>query len=303
MQALFPTSSIVKVLSSTKLDIHVAHRSASFIFEEPGVTCHDLDPSAETLKPLLTDIKPDLVISTVHGGNFETQKEIIDCAVETGVPRFIPSEFGQDSLNEKVQERLPPSRERARTIEYLRTLSGDGRISWVALATGVVLDRGLLRGNLGFDIKWQSATLNGQGHERFAASSAAWIGMVVNAVMQHWRDVQNQYLYVAGLITTGNEVISALQEASGKTFAVGRQDPADSIKEADKRIEQGYPDAGMFLYERSVMYDETLAAVKPFEDADAKTKLGVDGEALTALIKSVMHEHEHHGGKADCGCG
>src|SRR5207253_2112023 len=111
---------------------------------------------------------------TSSGGIFDTQKAAIDSAIETKIARFVPAEFTHDSLNQKIQDRLPPSRERARTIEYLQQQAKDGRIEWVGIATGTTLDRELLSGNLGFDLKWQSATLHGQGHEPFPASSSSW---------------------------------------------------------------------------------------------------------------------------------
>ena len=242
------------------------------------------------------------MISTVSGGSFETQKRIIDSAIEAGIPYFVPSEFGQDSLNERVQDRLPPNRERAKTINYLKELAADGRMSWIAAATGVALESGLLNGNLGFDLKWQSAIMHGQGQERFAASSSAWVGRVVVAIIQHWDELQNQYLYAAGMITSANEVVESFEKITGKTFAIGRAYPDECVREAKRRIEQGFPDAGMFLMERSVLYDESLCAVQAFEEDDAKDKLGFDGERLEDVTKIVVHGHEHHGGKADCGC-
>lgn len=265
------------------------------------MTYHESEISAESLKPVFSKVTPDLIISTVSGNSFEIQKEIIDCAVDVGIPRFIPYEFGQDSLNEKVQERLPPNRERARTIEYLKLLASDGKISWVAVATGVDLDRGLLNGSLGFDIKWESATIHGQGHEHFAASSSAWIGRVVLAVIQHWQSVENQYIYATGLTTSGDEVVAAFQRAAGREFVASHAEVQDCVQEAEKRIERGFPDAGMYLMGRSVMYDESIGGVGPFEENDAKEKLGLEGEKLEKIVEWVLHEHQHHD-NGGCGC-
>lgn len=300
MQDNFPASSIIKALCAADLEVHVVV-PYSPTSPDKSVTYHIAD-IYKSLAPLFSSTKPDLVISAVAGGSFETQKNIIEDAVEAGVPRFMPAEFGQDSLNSKIQDRLPPSKERARTIEYLRQLSDDGRISWAAVATGIALDRGILNENLGFDIKWQSATLHGQGRERFAASSALWVGRAALAVIERWGDVENQYLYVAGMVTSADEVIDSLQRATGHNFEVGRADVEDCVREAERRIERGFPDAGMFLMERSVLYDESLAAVKPFMEQDANGRLGLDGEHLDDLIAHVTHDHEHHSGKVNCGC-
>ncbi|KAK3708965.1 hypothetical protein LTR37_011129 [Vermiconidia calcicola] len=293
-------SSILKALSRSEFEVHVAHPHA-LSRQSNGVTYHTHDLS-ESLKPLFFELKPHLVISTASGGSFETQKNIIDSTIEAGIPQFIPSEFGQDSLNTCVQERLPPSRERARVIKYLERQADDGHISWVAVATGSALDRGLLSGNLGFDLKWQSATLHGEGTERFAASSSAWIGRVVLAVIERWQEVKNQYLYVAGVTTSANEVIDQLEKITSKSFVAGRAEVEECVREAERRLEQGFPDAGMFLMERSVLYDQKIDAVRSFEESDAVSKLGLEKERIADTIKGVVHNQQHHGGAPGCGC-
>ena len=279
--------------------MHVAHpREPSSAYQ--NVTYHKCETTTESLKPVLEKVTPDVIVSTVSGNSFDIQKDIIDCAVEAGVPRFIPYEFGQDSLNEKVQERLPPHKERARTIDYLGQLSADDKISWVAIATGADLDRGLLNSNLGFDIKWQSATLHGQGNTRFAASSSSWTGRVVLAVLQNWQSVENQYIYAAGLTVSGDELVAALEKATGHSYATSRTDVEDCIREAENRIGRGFPDAGMFLMGRSVMYDDRIGAVRPFEEEDVKEKLGLAAEKLEDIVEWVLDEMKHH---EDGGCG
>lgn len=241
------------------------------------------------------------MISTAHGGSYDTQKEIIDSAIVARVSRFIAPEFGQDSLNEQVQERLPPNRAKARVIKYLQEQAAEKRISWAAIATGVDLDRGLMNGKLGFDIKWQSATLHGQGHEHFAASSSSWIGKVVLAVIRHWQEVQNQYLYAAGTITTANGIVASFEKVTGKKFEVSRGDVGECVDEARKRIERGFPDAGMFLMARSVMYDESIRAVESFERDDGKGRLGLEEESEEDIVRRIAHEIEHHA-VGSCGC-
>ena len=155
---------------------------------------------------------------------------------------------------------------------------------------------------MGFDVKWQSATLHGKTDARFAASSSAWVGRTVAAVIGRWRECRNQYLYVSGLTTSAGEVVKGLEKATGKSFEVGHGDVADCVYEAEKRIKMGFPSAGMFLMERSVLYDESLDAVRPFEQHESRYSLGLDEERLEDIIRSVMHDYEHHGGQVGCGC-
>ncbi|KAK3074027.1 hypothetical protein LTR53_003866 [Teratosphaeriaceae sp. CCFEE 6253] len=295
------TTSIFNALAKDSVDVHLAVPRLSDALAGLNVQLHQCDLSRLSLGKLLGTLRPDLIVSTSGGGSFDVQRDIIEAALGTGVRRFVPAEFGHDSHNQALQHRLPPLAERARVIDYLRDLADQGRIEWVGIATGTPLDHGLQSGNLGFDLKWQSATLHGKGTERFAASSTGWIGRVVSQVVKQWDGVRNQYMYAAGLVTTANDVLECLERRTGQQWTADRGDVEDCIREAEQRVERGFPDAGMFLMERSVLYDEGLDAVGPFIGRDAKPVLGLGEEDVDDVVKSAVHAHKHLG-KADCGC-
>ncbi|WPH00341.1 Hypothetical protein R9X50_00316600 [Acrodontium crateriforme] len=297
------TNTIIDSLRPAGVDIHQAVARHSHKTSESGVRVHktEFNFSDESLSDLFSTVRTDLVISTIAGGQFETQQCIIDNAIRASIPRFMPAEFGHDSMNPKIQYRLPHHRERARVLEYLHDQASQDRISYLALATGTTLDQDLHSGRLGFDMQWQSATLQGPGDEIFAASSTQWLGRVVLAAIRLWDEVQNQYLYVSGLTTSPNEVLDALERETGEIWEAGRGEVGECVCEGEKRIASGFPDAGMFLLERSILYDPDLGAVDAFVKKDAKGQLGLKPELLEGIVKRALHQHGHHG-KRGCGC-
>ncbi|KAF2206378.1 hypothetical protein CERZMDRAFT_108064 [Cercospora zeae-maydis SCOH1-5] len=299
------STSILSGLSSNPsvdLELHLAvHQKSS---SSPGshVSVHTVDFTAESLNALFHELSPDIIFSTSHGGSFDQQKSIIDTAISVGISRFVPAEFGQDSQNTALHGRLPPLRGRWQCINYLKELGDKGAIEWVAPATGIQLDQAIISGNIGFDLKWQSVTVHGTGNEEFAASSTQWNGKVATAITSNWDNVKNQYLYAPGMITTVNTCLAALQNATGQKWERGDNDVEDMVREGERRIERGFPDAGMFLLEKSVLCDESLNTVGPFREKDAKRMLGMEGEKLEDVVKKVVHDFKHDG-KGDCGCG
>ena len=121
-------------------------------------------------------------------------------------------------------------------------------------------------------------------------------------MIERWQEVKNQYLYVAGVTTSANEVIDQLEKITSKSFVAGRAEVEECVREAERRLEQGFPDAGMFLMERSVPYDQKIDAVRSFEESDAVSKLGLEKERIADTIKGVVHNQQHHGGAPGCGC-
>lgn len=244
----------------------------------------------------------DLVISTTAGGDSDQQISIIDAAIAAGVRCFMPHEFGHDTLNTKLSRRISKSAGRARVIEYLRVVtSSHSDFEWVGAATGYTLDSGLISGNMGLDMQWHSATIHGIGTESFAASSLQRVGQVVARVVTHWEQVKNQYIYAAGVLTSANEVLRSAEKVTQREFSVGNYDVEDCIKEGEARIDRGYPDSGMFLLERSVLYDEELNAIEPFRSRSSNEILQLRPESVETIVANAYHDLKHHG-KPGCGC-
>lgn len=243
----------------------------------------------------------DLVISTTAGGDSDQQKRIVDAAVSAGVRRFVPHEFGHDTLNKGISSRILKSAGRAKVIEHLRAASQSAKIEWIGIATGYTLDIGLINGNMGIDLEWHSATIHGIGTETFAASSLQRVGQVIARVVDHWDEVANQYIYAAGVLTSANEVLRSAERATQREFTVGNYDVEECVKEGEARIERGYPDSGMFLLERSILYDEELDAAEPFKSRSSNKLLQLEPESIEAMVANAYHDLRHHG-KPGCGC-
>jgi hypothetical protein len=247
----------------------------------------------------------DLVISTMSGGDYQLQIRIIDALVAAGVTRFIPDEFGHDTLNPGIQARIPKCAGRAKVLEHLQNniSIANTNFDWIGIATGYTLDTNLISGDMGFDMQWHSATVHGVGTEPFAASSLQRIGNVVRSVCQHWEKIGSHYIYAAGVVTSANEVLEHAEKVTRHKWTVGNHDVQESVREGQARIEKGFPDAGLALLERSVLYDEELDASAPFraQDSDSNHILDLQPESVQTIVESAYHDLQHYG-KPGCGC-
>ena len=94
-------------------------------------------PEAELLEAFKGQ---DAVISTIATSGAGQQKAIIDAAIKAGVKRFVPSEFGSDTRNEKAMAILPQYfKGKAETVEYLKEKEKEG-MTWAAFVTGPFFD-------------------------------------------------------------------------------------------------------------------------------------------------------------------
>jgi hypothetical protein len=96
-------------------------------------------------------------------------------------------------------------------------------------------------------------------------------------------------------------VLRSAERATGHEWTVGSHDVEDSVREGEARIQRGFPDAGMALLERSVLYDEQLDASAPFQSRSANRILQLSAESVEDIVNRAYHDLQHHG-KPGCGC-
>lgn len=90
-------------------------------------------PEAELLEAFKGQ---DAVISTIATASAGQQHSIIDAAIKAGVKRFVPSEFGSDTRNDKAMAILPQYfKGKADAVDYLKSKESTG-LTWTAFVTG-----------------------------------------------------------------------------------------------------------------------------------------------------------------------
>jgi putative NADH-flavin reductase len=83
----------------------------------------------------------DVVVSFINGAAILDQINFIDLAANAGVKRFIPSEFGSDTLNSKAQDLVFFYKQKFAVIEHARAVAEKSpHFTWTAIATGPIFD-------------------------------------------------------------------------------------------------------------------------------------------------------------------
>lgn len=81
----------------------------------------------------------DAVVSCLGFESKPMEKALIDAAIEAGVKRFLPSEYGIDNTNPVSRGLSPIFSRKGAMIDYLKSKEDTG-LSWTAVLTGMWLD-------------------------------------------------------------------------------------------------------------------------------------------------------------------
>jgi len=90
-----------------------------------------------------------------------------------------------------------------------------------------------------YNLDTKTATIFDQGTKPFCATSLKKTCDVVHAVFQHIPETKNRVLYVSSFTTTQNEVLGALQKATGTKWTVQRFTTKAEMAKAREKLSRG----------------------------------------------------------------
>ncbi|KAI5812943.1 putative isoflavone reductase like protein P3 [Pyronema omphalodes] len=227
------------LLSTPQLSVTVLARpSSSIAHNHPEgakvVICKDF--SHETLVPLLRGT--DALVITAGTDAFTLQHTLITAAVEAGVKRIIPSEFGSNLNNEEVSK-LGVFQTKISVRKELQKLAEEGKIEWTGISNGALLDWGLKVGFLGIDVKNKKATLFDGGERRFSATLLGDVGKAVVGVLMHPEETKNRLVYVHSAVLTQNQLVGVYEKLLGEKLETTVADTEKIKQQGDEKIEKG----------------------------------------------------------------
>lgn len=222
--------------SPAKFNISVLSRASSTGTFPSHVTVKKTDYSHDSLVSALKG--QDAVVSTIGGAAIDDQKKIVDAAIEAGVKRFIPSEYGCNTGDPKTLELVTVLVPKKGVVDYLKTKESKD-FSWTSIVNGPFFEWGLKIGFLGYDLKSHTATIFDDGNRPFSTTNRSTIGRAVASVLTHTSQTANKLLYIDSVTTTQNEILASFEKATGKKWEVKKTTSEEVGKAGTEKVKKG----------------------------------------------------------------
>ncbi|KAJ4400757.1 hypothetical protein N0V85_005679 [Neurospora sp. IMI 360204] len=231
----------------------------------------------------------DAVVSVLATTVVQEQKKIIDAAIEAGVKRFVPSEFGVNTRKAGIErtrigELLAGKRG---VVDYLISKAGEG-LSWTGLSTGLFFDpvHVLSNGLGGIDVKNGKATIIDSGNEPWPASLRSHVGRAVSEILRHPDLTKNQYLSTASFNVSQNQLVKIVEELTGKKLEVTHVSSKDIFKQGEEKLARGDYSAFVEFLKVHFLADGAGNALREEESANEKLRLVT--EDVGAVVKGFL---------------
>ncbi|KAF1986697.1 NAD(P)-binding protein [Aulographum hederae CBS 113979] len=242
---------IVSELVNSGFNVSALARESSNSPVPAGIPVHRTDYSRASL--LAAFKGQDAIVSAINTFRVAQQLAVVDAAVECGVKRFIPSEYGLDSALAAAPEEIPPLKQKQETISLLRTKQDQG-MSWTAVCVGGYFDWAIEVGLFGWDVRNRVATIYENPDRPYAASNLGRIAEAIRAVLQKPAETANKYVYVQSFSTTQHEVLAALEKATGDKFTIKHARTEEARELGRKALAEGDELTGLGAYVTAAIY-------------------------------------------------
>ncbi|KAF7550024.1 hypothetical protein G7Z17_g5998 [Cylindrodendrum hubeiense] len=231
----------------------------------------------------------DGLVSTLSSVGVGAQKLLIDAAIAAGVKRFIPSEFGSNSLNPKVAA-IPIFGPKLQIQEHLKAqVTKVPSFSYTLVFPGLFLDWGLAAGLI-VNVREKSATLRDGGDASISVSRLSTIGQAVVGIFEHPEETANKAVHVRDIDTTQNQLISLAKEIdpSGE-WKIEHVSTVEEEKEAYESLAKGQVDFSVIIkFIFRAVYGEGYGGKITKDDNELLGVTGLDVEGLKSVVKAVL---------------
>jgi uncharacterized protein YbjT (DUF2867 family) len=295
---LTPTSQATGNLGPAILEQLLAANFQVTVFTRSGGTTHTfLSPvnivpvDYDSLDSLVTALRgQDAVVSALASAALAKQLLLVEAASQAGVKRFIPSDFGSNTVHPKTAA-LPSYADKVAVQKALQEKAAQpGGMTYTIVLNGPFLDWGLMVGFL-LDVKNRHATLYDGGDRVFSTATLPTVGKAVAAVLSKPDETRNRPVYVHDTATTQRALYEYAKKARpGEewTEEVVRVD--DLLAQAWEELKKEKPDPEKFVmkFVTAAIWGEGYGA--HFEETDNEL-LGIrelTGEEVQAVVQRYV---------------
>ncbi|KAI1175047.1 isoflavone reductase family protein [Nemania sp. FL0916] len=173
----------------------------------------------------------DAVVSAIPGRPYAIHLRMIDAAIQAGVTRFIPSEYGNNTCG-AAAELVSLYSDKAKVMAHLRSKERAG-LTWTAIHTGQFFDWGLETGWLDYNLEKSHAIIYDSGNKKWSTTTIGTVAAAVVGALLKPEDTMNTPLFVASFTVSQVQVLRALEKATGKKWTITNLTSEETLEKAD----------------------------------------------------------------------
>lgn len=232
-----------KLKAAGTFDIIILRRPGSKAEFPAGSHIIDVEFDTASLTKALQGV--DAVVSTVGTSSIAPQRILIDAAINAGVKRILPSEFGCDLDNLHARE-LPVFMHKVDIQDYLIEKAKNDEISYTFVYNASFLDWGIQYDFLLKTSDYKPIIID-EGNHVFTSTTMSTVGDSVVGILNHPEETKNRPVYIEDIKITQNILFDlAKKVAPEKPWQPEYVKLEDLVAHSNERLVQGLLDMETF---------------------------------------------------------
>jgi hypothetical protein len=201
----------------------------------PVISVADDYPQEELVKAFKGQ---DVVVNAVTSTSIAVQYRFIDAAIEAGVKRYVPSEYGLNNLNPAAQALPPVFRDKGEVQKYLRSNESTG-LTWTAIACGMWITWSMEHNFLGLRVPERKVIFYDDGKGLFSCTTLENTALALTQVLLKPEETENKLLCISDFATSQAELLKTMERLSGEKWTSEAMASENAIRGAKERYEKG----------------------------------------------------------------
>jgi len=284
---LFGSHVLDALSAETSFNLSILARKSSKATYPSKFQVHTIDEDSPTDQLIKAFRGQDALVNVLPGRPLSVHLRMIDAAIEAGVQRFIPTEYGNNTCS-AASEFVELYGEKAKVIAHLKSRQDTG-LTWTAIHTGQFFDWGLEAGWLDYDLKAKRARIFDSGKTKWSTTTIDTAAATIVRVLLKPDATANRAVHVASFTVSQEEVLEALEKASGVAWQVEKITSSQALKKAHE-LDNADHSEGLKLLILLLLYSDDADRGANFEKSGLLDNdlLGLPSENMVDVVERLV---------------
>ncbi|MCJ1285620.1 hypothetical protein MMC26_004961 [Xylographa opegraphella] len=242
----------------------------------------------DSIESLTTALKgQDAVVSCIGPFALGCQPNLVEAASFLGVKRFIPAEFGADTLNQQTRA-FPILQSKVQVQKMLAEKYEQSGMTYSLLFTGLFFDWGLGNGMI-LGVKNRTGTLYDGGKTMISTTTIATVAKGITGCLLQPEETKNRGVYIQDAAISQNKLMELTNKVNPGKWDLKDASTVELEKQASAAYERKDPNPMSMSGSVFRMYFGGEAYGQPFKklDNDLFGIKGMSDKEIETMIRNI----------------
>ncbi|KAH8647170.1 hypothetical protein BX600DRAFT_484505 [Xylariales sp. PMI_506] len=229
----------------------------------------------------------DVIINCMTTQSVAGQFRMIDAAIEAGVKRYVPSEYGLNNARTDAQDLSSVFGEKGSVQAYLRAKAADEAIEWMSVTCGMWLKWSAARDFLGMHVSDRRFVFWDDGEGLFSCTTEENTAAGLIAALKRPEETRNTNIFLSDFAVSQKALLEAIERIQGVKYETESIDSRALIKEKKEALKNGDKFAVFGLIETGFVTGRFGGHLEK-EGEIMNEKFGLPKKSLDEVVRSAL---------------